>query len=684
MNKNHTNRLINEKSPYLLQHAHNPVDWYPWSEEAFQKAKVEDKIIFLSVGYATCHWCHVMEKESFEDATVAFELNSNFIAIKVDREERPDIDAAYMKITQLLTGRGGWPMSVFLTPDKLPIFAGTYFPKRSRSGMPGFIDILEKVNWAWKNDRENILESAIEIANAGKENYESATVGLNEKLIYDAYSYFRNNYDKNNGGWGGRPKFPSAFNISFLLRFSKDTNNQIASQMAFETLEKMRLGGIYDQIGFGFHRYSTDAEWLLPHFEKMLYDNAFLLIAYAEAYSIDKNELFKQTVLEIFDYIKRDMLSDKNMLFSAQDADSEGEEGKFYVWNKEEIEILLGQDAQLFCDLFQIKEQGNFIHENGYAPSGQNIPHLKSNIYSQVTDSKIGDKTELCRQKLLTHRSKRIPPLTDDKILTDWNSMMIGALALAGRQISNSEMIEFAEKIANSLFTTMFNDKNKKLSHRYRDGEVAISGFAEDYLFFSNAFLELYRSTFETKYLQQSKLLCKLAIEYFWDKTSAGFYMTDVDTDAPLGRQKELFDNALPSANAIGYNLMLRLSRLTGEMQFQNLAYQLENLFANVSEKYPHAFCSMLSAKIYEKNAGTDLVIVAKNKSEVANQLIKLNAIYNYDLEIICNFLNDEIVDLPDFIAKELQDNKPTFYLCKNFTCEMPTNDFDKIYEYII
>ena len=492
------NRLEKESSPYLLQHKNNPVDWYPWSEEAFKKAKELDIPIFLSIGYSTCHWCHVMEKESFEDEEVAKLLNDNFISIKVDKEERPEIDHIYMTVCQAMTGRGGWPLTIIMSPDKQPFFAGTYFPKRGRFGRPGMMELIPSISEAWKTKRNELIESADKIEKFLIESNKK-TIGnnLNESILNDTYSVFVERYDNENGGFGTQPKFPSPQNIIFLLRYHKMTGNKTALEMAEKTLIKMRMGGIYDQLGFGFHRYSTDKEWLVPHFEKMLYDQAMLSIAYTEAYHLTKKDVYKKIAIEILTYIKRDLTDNRGGFYSAEDADSEGEEGTFYIWSLEELSFLEKNEKDLSIEYFNLEDEGNYLDESTRKKNGKNIFHIKS--LNNISDNRY----EKIRTKLFEQRKKRIHPLKDDKILTDWNGLAIAAFAKAGDVFDNEEFVLIAEKSADFISRNLKNEDGTLLK-RYRNGKSGINGHLDDYAFYIWGLLELYESTFKVDYLEEA------------------------------------------------------------------------------------------------------------------------------------------------------------------------------------
>ncbi|MCP5063314.1 MAG: thioredoxin domain-containing protein, partial [Ignavibacteriae bacterium] len=562
----HTNRLINEKSPYLLQHAHNPVNWFPWGEEAFEKARKENKPIFLSVGYSTCHWCHVMEHESFDDEEVANLMNKHFVSIKVDREERPDIDNIYMSVCQMMTGSGGWPLTVVLRPDKKPFFAGTYFPKHSRQGRIGMLDLVAQLANGWKTKRTEIDKSAEEITQyLNVQSAPNISGKLSEDILDKAFNIFNKRFDQQYGGFGNGRKFPSPHNLLFLLRYWNKSGNETALNMVTKTLTEMRKGGIFDHVGFGFHRYSTESNWFLPHFEKMLYDQAMLLLAYTEAYQATKNELFKQTAEEIIEYITRDMTSPEGGFYSAEDADSEGKEGKFYVWNKKEVLDILGkEDGEWFSNIYNLTDKGTYHEESSGKATGQNIPFLSQTFDDlvnnlQLSKSEVQNKFHTVRAKLFDVRKKRIHPYKDDKILTDWNGLMIAALAKAGKSFDQPKYIALAEKSVGFIFSKLV-DGDGKLLHRFRDKEAGIKAQIDDYSFLIWGLLELYESTFEINHLEKAIDLTEVLLADLWDKkNNSGFYFMGEGGEELIARPKEFYDGAIPSGNSVMYSNLLRL-----------------------------------------------------------------------------------------------------------------------------
>ncbi len=664
------NRLAKEKSPYLLQHSYNPVDWFPWGQEAFDKAKVEDKPIFLSIGYSTCHWCHVMERESFEDEEVALLINSVFIPIKVDREERPDIDNIYMSICQAMTGGGGWPLTVLLTPDKKPFFTGTYFPKYSNHGRIGLIDLINNVQSAWKNKRKEIDKSAEEITGyLDKSNDIDQNVVLDKKILKKAYEFFDERFDKINGGFGSHPKFPSPHNLIFLLRYHHLTGNQNALHIVEKTLTEMRKGGIYDQVGYGFHRYSTDSKWLLPHFEKMLYDQALLLNAYTELYQITKNDFYKSTAEEIVKYISREMTSPEGGFYSAEDADSEGVEGKYYVWSEKELSTLLTDEQFLFIkEHFNTSAEGNFRDESSHQNTGENILFLNEELSPE--DLLL---FEPIRKILLAHRTKRVHPFKDDKILTDWNGLMIASLARAGRVFRNQFFISSAERSAKFIIDNLLPSENKLL-HRYREGNSSLDAHIDDYSFFVSGLIELYESTFNPTYLERAIKLTNHAISEFWDPEQGGFYFTGANSELILTRTKEYYDGAIPSGNSVFITNFLHLSRITGNIDYENRANQLLFSFSGSLDQVPYIYCGSLAGYIFISSKSYEIIVV-EGENSVADFISELNSLYIPNKVVI--LLNEKNKEALTKLAPYLETythnkNISSAYICRNFVCELP------------
>ena len=673
----HTNRLAHETSPYLLQHAHNPVDWFPWGEEALAKARSENKPIFLSIGYSACHWCHVMERESFENDSTAAILNQHFVNIKVDREERPDLDDIYMSFVQMSTGSGGWPMSVFLTPDGKPFFGGTYFPPEEAYGRPGFPQLLDAVAEAWDNDREGILhgaDTAVERLQSMLEMTQDPAA-IEPAAIDTAVQQMLQRFDPIDGGFSGAPKFPPSYSLSVLMRQYRRTQEPRILKAVTFTLDKMAQGGIYDQLGGGFHRYSVDAQWLVPHFEKMLYDNALLVAAYCEAYQLTKNPLYKQVVVEVLDYVLRDMTDATGAFHSAEDADSEGEEGKFYVWTAAEIVSVLGEaDTKLFRDYFDISDTGNFEHQ-------KSILHLRTTPedfakrYSLSPDD-FSLRLSQMKDKLMKVRSQRIRPHKDDKVLTDWNGLMISALA-RGYQISGDEKyLRAAERSAAFLQSTMATPVG--LMRVYRAGKVKQHGFITDYAFLLNGLVDLYESNFDAHWLAWADKLAAEMLANFLDAQNGGFYMTIADQKDLLVRQKDSYDGAIPSGNSVAAMALLRLSALLDKKAYRTEAERTMASLAANANKVPMAYMNLLNAADFMSSRVREIAIVGKPSDPATKAL--LNQVY-------LSYLPNRVIALldpsdPESIKganlipllkdRPLLAGKSTAYVCENFVCKLP------------
>ena len=596
--ENKPNRLINEKSPYLLQHAYNPVDWYPWSQEALDKAKTEDNPIFLSIGYSSCHWCHVMEKECFNDPQVADLLNQAFVCIKVDREERPDLDASYMAVCQAMGRNCGWPLNILITPKLNPFFAASYIPKHSQAGLVGMTDLVPQVTQIWKLQRSQLEMVGTDIKNR-MEVMEKRTPQkeLRSATLQNAYDHLTLEFDNEYGGFGSAPKFPTPHKLLFLLHYYERTGQKNALAMVEKTLTQMRLGGIYDQIGFGFHRYSTDEKWLVPHFEKMLYDQALMALAYVEAFQATDTKQYALATQETIDYVLRDLTSPQGGFYSAQDTDTEGEEGKFYLWTINEVlDTLPPADAELAVHIYGLKPEGNFLEVG--KQSGKNILHIAEPLeelapYKGLTLQELNNRLHNIREALFEARKRRVPPAIDDKVLTDWNGLMISALAKAGSVLNEAKYLEAAKKTADFILNQML--KNDLLYHRYAKGETAVEGFLDDYAFFVYGIIELYEATFEDKYLQVASALTKTMVAKFWDDQNGGFYQTK-NSEATLPKIKQLYDGATPSGNSVALQDLLWLSRLTDEPVYNTLTAQMTKTFAQEVEGAPEAYTFFLSA----------------------------------------------------------------------------------------
>ncbi len=680
----YVNRLAKESSPYLLQHKNNPVDWYPWGQEAFDRAKELDRPIFLSIGYSTCHWCHVMEHESFEDEQVAQLLNENFISVKVDREERPEIDHVYMSVCQAMTGRGGWPLTIIMTPQKEPFFAGTYFPKSGRLGRPGMLELLPSIANAWKNKRTELVQSAQKV-NEFLQNSNQKKQGeeLDESILTDTFSQFVNRYDKIHGGFSTQPKFPSPHNLIYLLRYHHMTGDKTALMMVETTLQKMRLGGIFDHVGFGFHRYSTDKEWLVPHFEKMLYDQAMLTMAYAEAYQITKTPEYKQTAEEILTYVLRDMTDSRGGFYSAEDADSEGEEGLFYLWTIEELKSMFDEsDVTFLTQLYSLESQGNFKDEATGQFIGRNIFYLEEKIN---TNDEL-ERLARVRNTLFEHREKRIHPLKDDKILTDWNGLMIAAFAKAGMAFENPRYIDAAKNSTQFLLRNLTDDTGR-LKKRYRNGNAGLDAHLDDYAFLIWGLLELYDATLDISYLSEAIQFSRIMVEDFMNP-DGGFYLGGDNSEKLIVRAMTGYDGAIPSGNSVAVMNLLRITRITGEVKWAEMADQLFKVFSKEIENAPTGFTSMLSAFLFESDSPKEIVIVGSMQDPVAQQAIKrLQTEYHPGNVILFKDTNDTMNQLNP-IANWTNEHRPindqtTFYVCEDFACKFPTTDLDQAFKLI-
>ena len=676
------NRLANEQSPYLLQHADNPVDWYPWGKEAFKKARELDRPIFLSIGYSTCHWCHVMEHESFEDDSVAKLLNDSFISIKVDREELPEIDHVYMSVCQAMTGGGGWPLTIVMTPAKEPFFSGTYFPKDKRGGRSGLFQILPMITDAWTSKREDIMTSVGQVKNyLDQLNSKPAGNNFSTELINRAYDQFRNGFDEEYGGFFRAPKFPSPHNLIFLMRYHHSFDNKIALDMATKTLKQMRLGGIYDHIGFGFHRYSTDRHWLVPHFEKMLYDQAMIAMAYTEAYHITGEDIFAQTAREIFTYVLRDMTASEGGFFSAEDADSEGEEGKFYIWTEQEIKEVLGEDyGKEFNDIFSITTPGNYRDESSGKETRLNIPHLKNYNANGSNDF------ESAREKLFNIREKRIHPLKDDKILTDWNGLMIAALAKAAIVLDEPVYLDAAEKAAEFVLHSI--SKGERLLKRYRNGVAALDAHLDDYAFMAWGLLELYEATFATKYLSQALDLMNIMVEDFWDDKNGGFFLGSDQSEKLIVRSKTAYDGAIPSGNSVAVMNMVKLTRITGNTNWAELAEKTIRAFSEDVNRAPTGYTLMLTGFMFDTQNSKEIVIVGDSRNRNTTKFLHtIRASYAPHKVLLfkdTSVSDNRLEQLANWTSTQNSINgKPTAYVCKNFACNQPTSDIQTALSFI-
>ncbi|HHX57368.1 MAG TPA: thioredoxin domain-containing protein [Clostridiales bacterium] len=649
------NKLINETSPYLLQHAENPVDWYAWGEEAFKKAKAEDKPIFLSIGYSTCHWCHVMAHESFENQQTADILNRDFISIKVDKEERPDIDSIYMNVCQAVTGSGGWPTSIFMTPEQKPFFAGTYFPPISKYGLMGFNDLLSLISDNWRGNRHKLISSSDEIVNHISDitNYSGE---VSETMISDAVLYFEKIYDKKCGGFGSAPKFPTPHNLLFLLNIYEKNQDTTILEMAENTLIQMYRGGIFDHIGYGFSRYSTDNIFLAPHFEKMLYDNALLMLAYTKAFSITKKMLYKDIAEKTAEYIIREMTNEQGGFYSAQDADSDGVEGKYYVFEKDEIIKLLGEEkGGEFCSRFDITEKGNFENKN--------IPNLLKVNVSEVEDTAFDEFLTL----IYEYRKSRNKLHLDDKILTSWNSLMISAFSYMYRTFNNIKYLNVAEN-AYKFIDKNLTENNNTLFVSYRNGNKSGKGFIDDYAFYIFALINLYEATLDKNYIDKAFALTQKAIDSFYDVDNGGFYLYGSENEQLIVKPKEVYDSAIPSGNSVMCYNLLKLTAMNNDEKLLEISEQQMGFMAGHAEQYPGGFCFYLLSVITHMYPLKKIVCVLSDKSDI--ELIKAEKRDNINL-IIFESPTEEYA---------LQDGKTTFYVCDNHTCYPPTNSIKEAF----
>lgn len=666
--KKYTNRLIDETSPYLLQHAHNPVEWFPWSEEAFEKARAEDKPVLVSIGYSACHWCHVMEHESFEDEETAAMMNEHFVNIKVDMEERPDIDQIYMTFVQITTGSGGWPLNVFLSPDKQPLFGGTYFPPVRRYNMPSFQQVLTSVAEAWATRRDELLHSATDILGEMRRIglAEFSPAGLSAEQSDTAFQSFARTFDATNGGFGGAPKFPAPMSLEFLLRYYKRTGNEEALDMVLKSCVEMAHGGIYDQLGGGFHRYAVDAVWLVPHFEKMLYDNAQLARLYLHVFQITKDEFYKQVAVDTLEYIKREMLDEKGGFYSTQDADSEGVEGKFFVWTPEEVIQILGEDdAQIFNFYYDVSEEGNFEEKS--------ILNVKNSIAEtaevlKISNEKLIEVLQNGKTKLFKEREKRIKPFRDEKVLTAWNGLMLATFAEASAILDSDEYLEIAKRNADFILENL--QKDGYLLRTYKDGRAKLNAYLEDYANFTDALIELFQVSGEVGYLKEARRLADLIIAEFWDEEAGGFYFTANNHEELILRSKDYTDNATPSGNAAAADAFLKLSKLTAEEKYEKHAVTVLRLVAPQMRRYAGAFGRTLSTLEFYLGKTKEIVIIGEKGNEL-EKVVWENYLPN-KVVVLSENPSENSGFIPLLENRQKIDDKPTAFVCENFVCQKP------------
>jgi uncharacterized protein YyaL (SSP411 family) len=671
-----TNRLAQETSPYLLQHKNNPVDWYPWGEEALEKARAEDKPILLSVGYSACHWCHVMERESFEDEATADIMNKHFVNIKVDREERPDVDSIYMSAVQAMTRHGGWPMTVFMTPDGAPFYGGTYFPPVPSRGMPSFKQVLLSLADAYANRREEVLASAENVREFLKE---SSTASIprsevSEGLLAHAANALAGQIDNRFGGFDGAPKFPQTMNLEVLLRHHKRTGDRAALSGVELTLRQMANGGIYDQLGGGFARYSVDEYWLVPHFEKMLYDNALLARLYLEAYEATGDGFYRRIAEETLDYVMRDMRSPEGGFYSAEDADSEGVEGKFYVWTPEEIEATLEpEDAKLAERYWDVTERGNFEGKNIL-----NVPRPPEAVAAEfgLSTEELWQRILLIRERLFTEREKRVRPGRDEKVLAAWNGLMLRAFALAAGATGREEYLRVAEENAVFLLEKLVVDG--RLRRSYKDGQARLNGYLEDYACVADGLVELYEATFETRWLREAASLADAILELFWAEAEGAFYDTAADHEELVTRPRDVYDNATPSGNSVAVDVLLKLSVLLEREDYRERAGAVLDNLSGGMVQVPGAFGRLLSALDFYLSTPYEVAIIGEREAPGTKTLLEtVYSSYLPNKVVAGSSENDEEATqlVPLLANRPMRGGRPTAYVCVNYACQSPTTD---------
>jgi len=669
------NKLGHESSPYLLQHAKNPVHWHAWNEEALGRAKKENKPIFLSVGYSSCHWCHVMAHESFEDEEIAKIMNENFVNIKVDREERPDLDDIYQKACQMTTGQGGWPLSVFLTPDQRPFYVGTYFPALDSYGRPGFGSLCRQLAQSWKEKPKDIEKAADNfMQNLGKLQQHQAPSKIDKSILDEAAINLLQIADATYGGFGQAPKFPNASNLSFMFRYSKLSGISKFQKFALLTLKKMAKGGIFDQIGGGFHRYSTDARWLVPHFEKMLYDNALLPIVYSEAYQITKDPFFENVVKKTLDYVIREMTSSDGTFFSAQDADTNGEEGQTFVWKKQEIEKILGKDSEIFCIYYDVTDGGNF---EGNTILANNINASSLGFKFGKSEPEIDDLISKCSKKLLEIRNKREQPGKDDKVITSWNGLMVSAF-LSGYRITDKSKYLDVAKQSIDFFESNF-EKNHILHRTFKNAEPKLNGYLDDYAYMANASVDMFENTSQPKYLSFAINLANYLMAHFWDDSTNGFFFTSDDHEKLIMRPKNNYDLSMPSGNSVAAYVLLKLYHITQNKQFLEIAKKIIESQAISAAENPFAFGYLLNALYLYYQKPTEITIINGKNSELVSSLRKKFLPESIMVLIESQSNLEALSKHPFFSGKEFQNDKTTVFVCKNFSCSLPLSDLSEI-----
>ncbi|MCH7954700.1 MAG: thioredoxin domain-containing protein [Candidatus Marinimicrobia bacterium] len=692
------NRLIDEKSPYLLQHAFNPVNWYPWGDEAFDKAKEEDKFIFLSIGYSTCYWCHVMEREIFEVPEIAEIMNKLFISVKVDREERPDVDRIYMQALQMMTGSGGWPMSIFMTNDLKPFWGGTYIPPETKYGRPGFVDLIKQLDELWRTKRNEIYKNAENLYSVLSEHQASAVPSTmpDAEDLDSGYKIFERMYDDEYGGFGEAPKFPRVSVFNFLFRYAVRTGNEKAKEMVLRTLRKMAAGGIFDQIGGGFHRYSTDARWHVPHFEKMLYDQGQLVSTYLDAYQLTGDEYFSNNVRDVLNYVSNNLTDENGGFYSAEDAESATSadnldikaEGAFYIWSKSELMELLGEEAgNIFVYYYGVESSGNVLEDpHNYFP-GNNVLYLAHTLKETATkfDIPVNEVKKMLRDArtaVYDQREKRINPHLDDKILVSWNGYMISAYSRAYQILHDDSYLLAAERAAIFIKTNLYNAKEQTLLRRFRDGEAGIEANLSDYALLAGSMIDLYEASFNADWIEWADELTNLMIEKFYDEKSGAFYDTPEGSENLIVRMRDDYDGAEPTGNSIAVMNLLRLSQILDKEKYREIADKTVSYYSDILKKSPHALPQMLAAVDFSLVKPKQIIIAGKANSEDTKMM--LNSLHEFYIpnKVI---IHSDSEDDSNYVSKNLEivkymkmiDGKATAYVCENYACKLPTNDLE-------
>jgi hypothetical protein len=685
------NRLADSLSPYLIQHAENPVDWYPWCEEAFERARAEDRPVFLSIGYSTCHWCHVMAHESFEDPEVARLMNEAFVCIKVDREERPDLDGLYMEVCQMMTGSGGWPLNLILTPDKKPFFAATYIPKRARGGRIGMTELIPRIVEAWNTRREDVLKAAENVLSVMKQwaSIEPGK-GWDEALTKEAYNQLLRGFDGRFGGFGQSPKFPTPHNLLFLLRHWRRTGESKALEMVERTLDALHMGGIHDHVGFGFHRYSTDRMWHLPHFEKMLYDQALIAMAYTEAYRATKKEVYAKVAQGIFQYVLRDMTDPQGGFYCAEDADSDGMEGRFYLWSEDEIRAALPErEAEMAIKVFNVLKDGNYMEEATGGRTGLNVLDIRRPLgetaqFFGMDEWELLQNMDVIREKLFQQRSNRKRPHLDDKVLSDWNGLMIAAMAKGARAFGDDTLREAAERAVEFILGSMRGPQGELL-HQWRRGEAGVGGMLDDYAFLTWALIELYETSFRVDHLEMALELHQRMMDEFWDEERGGFFLTSNRQEATLVRRKEIYDGAVPSGNSVAMYNLIRLARITGRGELEDLSFRTGEAFCEIIKRAPMGHTMAMVALETLLAEGCEMVVAGELGDPRTKEMFReISSRYLPFTVCLHRPIQQEeasrIIKIAPLCEPYLPRGEgPTAYICKGMSCQSPVTELDEL-----